>query len=83
LIHVSCPLPTAGGGKTLCFLLPAVVDEGLTLVVSPLKSLMLDQLDHIARLGVAAVQLTGDTSRDEARDVFRSLLDAARCPKLL
>lgn len=75
-------MPT-GGGKTLCFLLPAVVEDGLTLVISPLKSLMLDQVEQIQRLGVTAVRLTGDTSREESRGVFRSLLDAEACPKLL
>src|SRR5437660_12584281 len=49
-------LPT-GAGKSLCYQLPALMTEGLTLVVSPLISLMQDQVSRLRRRGVAAAYL--------------------------
>src|SRR3989442_14092503 len=49
-------LPT-GGGKSLCFQLPALIREGLTVVVSPLIALMKDQVDALTASGVAATVL--------------------------
>src|SRR5207253_4169022 len=51
-----------GGGKSLCYQLPALHFDGLTLVVSPLIALMKDQLDFLTRKGVAAARL--DSSLD-------------------
>lgn len=59
-------LPT-GGGKSLCFQLPALVREGLTLVVSPLIALMKDQVDQLDALGVAATYLNSSLSASESR----------------
>jgi ATP-dependent DNA helicase RecQ len=65
-------LPT-GGGKSLCFQLPALVRDGLTVVVSPLIALMKDQVDALQASGVAATFLNSSLDADEARSRLRGL----------
>ncbi len=65
-------LPT-GGGKSLCFQLPALARPGLTLVVSPLIALMKDQVDALQASGVAATFLNSTLDADEARSRLRGL----------
>ncbi len=65
-------LPT-GGGKSLCFQLPALVRPGLTLVVSPLIALMKDQVDQLQAAGVAATFLNSTLGADESRARLRGL----------
>lgn len=65
-------LPT-GGGKSLCFQLPAVMAPGLTVVVSPLIALMKDQVDALGAAGVAATYLNSSLSSEETRLRMRAL----------
>jgi len=65
-------LPT-GGGKSLCFQLPALARDGLTVVVSPLISLMKDQVDALQASGVPATFLNSSLKADEARARLRGL----------
>lgn len=66
-------LPT-GGGKSLCFQLPAIVrSTGLTIVVSPLIALMKDQVDQLQEAGVAATYLNSSLTSAEARSRLAGL----------
>ncbi|MFN0070521.1 MAG: DNA helicase RecQ [Chloroflexota bacterium] len=60
-------MPT-GGGKSLCYQLPALVLDGLTVVVSPLIALMKDQVDALEALGVRAAFINSSLTSDEVRD---------------
>ncbi len=65
-------LPT-GGGKSMCFQLPALVRPGLTVVVSPLIALMKDQVDQLQAAGVAATYLNSSLSPAESRSRLAGL----------
>ena len=65
-------LPT-GGGKSLCFQLPALILPGLTVVVSPLIALMKDQVDALRAAGVAATFLNSSLPAGESRPRLRAL----------
>ncbi len=65
-------MPT-GGGKSLCFQLPALMREGLTIVVSPLIALMKDQVDALQTSGIAATYLNSTLDREEAKTRWRGL----------
>jgi ATP-dependent DNA helicase RecQ len=67
-------LPT-GGGKSLCYQLPALMLDGLTLVVSPLIALMKDQVDHLQVRGIAAAYINSTLSPIELQRIISDLLD--------
>jgi len=71
---VLCVMPT-GAGKSLCFQLPAVVQKGLTLVVSPLISLMADQVQQLRDGGLDAMFLNSSQPMSEQRKVLARLDD--------
>jgi ATP-dependent DNA helicase RecQ len=65
-------LPT-GGGKSLCFQLPALARDGITVVVSPLIALMKDQVDALRASGIAATFLNSSLAAGESRERLRGL----------
>ena len=67
-------MPT-GGGKSLCYQVPALVREGTGVVISPLIALMQDQVDALRAVGVRAEFLNSTQSLDESRAIERRLLD--------
>ncbi len=69
---VVCVMPT-GAGKSLCFQLPALMLQGLTVVVSPLISLMADQVKQLRHLNVPVLFMNSSQSYEEQREVFSEL----------
>lgn len=70
--HAMAVLPT-GGGKSVCYQVPALLLEGLTLVVSPLIALMTDQVAALQQAGVAAAKLDSDSPPDERADTWAAI----------
>ena len=66
-------MPT-GGGKSLCYQLPALLREGVGIVVSPLIALMQDQVDALKQLGVRAAFLNSSQYAEEAREITAQLM---------
>lgn len=65
-------MPT-GGGKSLCYQIPAIARPGMGLVVSPLLALMADQVAALRQAGIRAAALNSDLSPDERRDLWHAI----------
>ncbi|XP_021294757.1 mediator of RNA polymerase II transcription subunit 34 isoform X5 [Herrania umbratica] len=63
----------AGGGKSLCYQLPAVLHQGIALVVSPLLSLIQDQVMGLTALGIPAFMLTSTTKKEDEKFIYKAL----------
>lgn len=66
-------MPT-GGGKSLCYQIPALLSDGITLVVSPLISLMKDQVAAMKKAGIPAAYINSSLSIDQIKTVYKNLV---------
>ena len=65
-----CILPT-GGGKSICYQIPAMIFKGITIVVSPLISLMKDQVDSLNENGIVAEYINSTQSLNDINDIIK------------
>ena len=75
-------MPT-GGGKSLCYQLPALIDEGFSLVISPLVSLMQDQMMSLDQLGIVSRTLNAHSSKEDVKSVHSMMINKPSTLKLL
>jgi ATP-dependent DNA helicase RecQ len=75
--HDTCVVMPTGGGKSLCYQLPAVVSGRTTVVISPLIALMQDQAAQLAQMGIPAAVLNSSVSNEEQNRVVRQARDGA------
>ena len=68
--NVLAVMPT-GAGKSMCYQIPALVNPGVTLVISPLISLMKDQIDSLKQNGINAAALNSATPQEEVNPILR------------
>ncbi len=71
--HDTCVVMPTGGGKSLCYQLPAVVSERTTVVISPLIALMQDQAAQLKQMGIPAAVLNSSISNEEQRRIVQQV----------
>ncbi len=71
--HSAAAIFPTGSGKSLCYQLPALCFDGLTIVVSPLIALMKDQIDALQKRGIAAARLDSSLDEDEYKQVLQDI----------
>jgi len=75
--HDTCVVMPTGGGKSLCYQLPALVAERTTVVISPLIALMQDQAAQLAQMGIPAAVLNSSVSNEEQSRIMRQAREGA------
>jgi ATP-dependent DNA helicase RecQ len=75
--HDACVVMPTGGGKSLCYQLPAIVSEGTAVVISPLIALMQDQATQLAQMGIPAAVLNSTLSEAEQAKVMSRAREGA------
>src|SRR5437660_6941034 len=73
----TCVVMPTGGGKSLCYQLPAVASGKTAVVISPLIALMQDQVAQLAQMGIPSALLNSTLSNDEQNRVIREARDGA------
>lgn len=71
--HSALAIFPTGGGKSLCYQLPALMFDGLTLVVSPLIALMKDQVDALKQLGICAARLDSSLDKNQTQAIYQQI----------
>ncbi len=69
-----CVMPT-GGGKSLCYQIPSMMLEGTTIVISPLISLMKDQVDTLLQVGIPAAYINSSLTAEEVRETMEEVVN--------